>query len=314
MKLKALSNYDGDKSTRFGDCILIYDLTSMIVYDCGHGKHAEYVESFLQKNVTITSVSIVVSHNDSDHTNGVCSLLEWLSDQGKYNVTVYTHQYLKHSSTILKKVDDGRRNKDSISQAILIEFDNIKKIIEKAQELNISAQEALDGVCISTCTIVGPTADEFTDVATKAIDNRVDNKIGEGDAAETVMNAASVQLKCTLDDGKTLLLCGDASPDYLKNLMTYDIIQLPHHGQGDDAKAIFGVLGGHAYSKDYLISDNTGSAPNSGGSEDIVKYMKDERYRQAYNTKDKIIDLPIDRSSAHSISKRRTSLGDLDSI
>lgn len=33
MKLKALSNYDGDKSTRFGDCILIYDLTSMIVYD-----------------------------------------------------------------------------------------------------------------------------------------------------------------------------------------------------------------------------------------------------------------------------------------
>ena len=118
MKLKALSNYDGDKSTRFGDCILIYDLTSMIVYDCGHGKHAEYVESFLQKNATITSVSIVVSHNDSDHTNGVCSLLEWLSDQGKYKVTVYTHQYLKHSSTILKKVDDGRRNKDSISQLI----------------------------------------------------------------------------------------------------------------------------------------------------------------------------------------------------
>ena len=29
MKLKALSNYDGDKSTRFGDCILIYDLICM---------------------------------------------------------------------------------------------------------------------------------------------------------------------------------------------------------------------------------------------------------------------------------------------
>ena len=53
MKLKALSNYDGDKSTRFGDCILIYDLTSMIVYDCGHGKHAEYVESFLQKTLLL---------------------------------------------------------------------------------------------------------------------------------------------------------------------------------------------------------------------------------------------------------------------
>lgn len=71
---------------------------------------------------------------------------------------------------------------------------------------------------------------------------------------------------------------------------------------------------GHGKHAEYLISDNTGSSPNSGGSEDIVKYMKDERYRQAYNTKDKIIDLPTDCSSAHSISKRRTSLGDLDSI
>lgn len=59
MKLKALSNYDGDKSTRFGDCILIYDLTSMIVYDCGHGKHAEYVESFLQKNAIAFGVLAV---------------------------------------------------------------------------------------------------------------------------------------------------------------------------------------------------------------------------------------------------------------
>ena len=110
MKLKALSNYDGDKSTRFGDCILIYDLTSMIVYDCGHGKHAEYVESFLQKNATITSVSIVVSHNDSDHTNGVCSLLEWLSDQGKYKVTVYTHQYLEIRNDYTRSKLDEKDN------------------------------------------------------------------------------------------------------------------------------------------------------------------------------------------------------------
>lgn len=42
MKLKALSQYDGDKDTRFGDCILIYNNSSLIVYDCGHIKHAEY--------------------------------------------------------------------------------------------------------------------------------------------------------------------------------------------------------------------------------------------------------------------------------
>jgi glyoxylase-like metal-dependent hydrolase (beta-lactamase superfamily II) len=68
MKLKALSHYDGDMNTRFGDCILLYDSTSLIVYDCGHTKHAEAVEAFLQSNSLISQVHIVVSHNDRDHT------------------------------------------------------------------------------------------------------------------------------------------------------------------------------------------------------------------------------------------------------
>lgn len=50
MKLKALSQYDGDKDTRFGDCILIYNNSSLIVYDCGHIKHAEYVECSIDKD------------------------------------------------------------------------------------------------------------------------------------------------------------------------------------------------------------------------------------------------------------------------
>lgn len=65
---------------------------------------------------------------------------------------------------------------------------------------------------VGTCTIVGPTEDEFIEVAAKAIDSRESDNIGEGDAQETVMNAASVQLKCTLSDKNTILLCGDASP------------------------------------------------------------------------------------------------------
>lgn len=34
MKLKALSHYDEDTDTRFGDCILLYDSSTLIVYDC----------------------------------------------------------------------------------------------------------------------------------------------------------------------------------------------------------------------------------------------------------------------------------------
>ena len=51
MKLKALSHYDNDMDTRFGDCILLYGETSLVVYDCGHSRHAQEVEAFLESIV-----------------------------------------------------------------------------------------------------------------------------------------------------------------------------------------------------------------------------------------------------------------------
>jgi ribonuclease BN (tRNA processing enzyme) len=312
MKLQALSHYSGDMNTRFGDCILIYDNTSLVVYDCGHTKHTEAVEAFLQSNLLISQVHIVVSHNDSDHTDGVCDLLNWLSARSKYTVSVYSHQYLKHVDTILNKIDDGRRNRDSLKQSLLAEFDNIKTIIESAQELGFLAVEALSGTSVGNCTIVGPTIDEFTDVAAKAVDSRDGNKIGEGHAEETVMNAASVQLKCKLDNAENIMLCGDASPSYLHNLNSYDIIQLPHHGQLDDAQAIFDELK-DSYNKTYLISDNTGSGATSGGSDKLIQYMKDECYNPALNTKNGVLFIPKNGfGSVTSIKSQGVKLGEMD--
>lgn len=119
MKLKALSHYDNDMDTRFGDCILLYGETSLVVYDCGHSLHAQEVESFLEKHRAIKNVNVVVSHNDSDHTDGVCELLDWLKDNGKYTVRVFTHQYLKYVDEILDKVDDGRRNRESDRKSVV---------------------------------------------------------------------------------------------------------------------------------------------------------------------------------------------------
>lgn len=138
MKLRALSHYDGDKDTRFGDCIMVYDNSSLIVYDCGHKKHAEYVESFLLENSSIVSVHIVVSHNDSDHTNGVCELLEWLSLWHKYTVRVYTHQYLKHVDAIIDKVDDGRRNRESLKKLYWQSSIISKRLLKKPKNSIIS--------------------------------------------------------------------------------------------------------------------------------------------------------------------------------
>jgi len=310
MKLKALSHYDGDIDTRFGDCILIYDSASLVVYDCGHTKHAEAVKGFLQSNLSISQVHIVVSHNDSDHTNGVIDLLGYLYSK-KYTVTVCTSLYLKSAKKVLELLDDDRRKLPATKQHILETFDKIKDIVEKAQEYKFTIKDATINTVVSSCSIVGPTEDEFVTVVAQAIEDDTVTQI-EG---ETVMNAASVQLKCKLDNAQTILLCGDASPSYLHNLDSYDIIQLPHHGQLDNAQAIFEELK-DPYNKTYFVSDNTGSGATSGGSDKLVQHMKDEKYSAAYNTKNGVVDLPKNVTTGEKTPspQRREYYGDLDSI
>ena len=307
MRLKALSHYNGDMDTRFGDCILLYDSTFLVVYDCGHIQHASEVEKFLRKNTLISQVYIVISHNDSDHTDGVESLMEYLHSNG-YDVTVYSSLYLKSARKVLELLDDGRRTLPATKQHILETFDNIKNIIEKAHGYGFSIKNATVGTKVLSGSIVGPTEDEFAAVVAQAIESDNVTKID----GETVMNAASVQLKYKLDNAETILLCGDASPAYLHYLDNYDLIQLPHHGKLDNAVEIFDVLK-DSYSKTYLISDNTGSGATSGGSDKLVEYMENEHYSPALNTKNGVVSIP---NSAYGYkSNNRTQgvkLGEMD--
>lgn len=303
MKLKALSHYNGDTDTRFGDCIMISNSTQLIVYDCGHDNHAEAVGNFLRNNTSVKEVHIVVSHNDSDHTDGIIPLMDYLASEG-YETTLYTSLYLKHASEVERLLDDGRRNKKSICDHILEIFSNIAEIVEKAQEYGFSVKDAIKGVTLATAEIVGPLEDEFVEVVAKAIEEDGTGTIN----GETVMNAASVQLKFTLDNQNKVLLCGDAAPQYLKNLNSYDVIQFPHHGQYKDGVEILDCLGDESYSKEYLISDNTGSGKTSGGSGELVGYMKEENYKTAYNTLNGIVSLPI-QSTASSTTTKGVRLG-----
>ena len=289
MKLRALSHYGTDTDTRFGDCILLYDATTLVVYDCGHNDHAKTVEDFLKASTFISTVYIVVSHNDSDHTAGIIGLLEYLSEN-KYDVTVYSSLYLKSARTVLKQFDDGRRKLDATKEHILSTFDKIKDIVKKAEELGFGVENAIANATFAGCRIVGPTEEEFSEVVAKAIkDGEVSHIEGE-----TVMNAASVQLKCTLDGQQNILLCGDASPSYLHNLDNYQLIQLPHHGKLDSATEIFKKLR-DPYTKQFLVSDNTGSGATSGGSDALVDYMRDEYMTPAHNTRNGIVNLPKSR-------------------
>ncbi len=306
MKLKALSHYNGDKDTRYGDCIIISNSTQLIVYDCGHEKHAEEVGNFLRNNPLIQDVYIVISHNDSDHTDGIIPLMNYLLNQG-YQAKIYTSLYLKYVSEIEDLLNDGRRSKKSICDNILNVFDRFAEIIQKAEEFGFSVMDAKKGVTFSRAEIVGPLKEEFVEVVAKAIKEDGTGTIN----GETIMNAASVQLKVVLEDDSKVLLCGDAAPRYLKNLNNYDVIQFPHHGQYNDGVEILERLGYESYSKNYLISDNTGSSKTSGGSDELVEYMDKEKYDPAFNTLNDIVLLPDEIINRSFTRGKGVRLGDI---
>ena len=265
LKLKALSHYDGDKETRFGDCILLYDDTSLVVYDCGHERHAEAVSEFLQGKTSIASVSVVVSHDHEDHTGGIEKLFEFLSDT-KHNVTVYTSLYLRDARAVLDILDNGS-TLPATKEHILKIFDNIAAIVNAASELNFTVENAKIGTDVSgtTCKIVGPTENEFAEVVAHAVETDGDGNID----GETVMNAASIQMTCKLDDNKTAFLCGDATPKYLHGIVKYQIIQLPHHGKLSSAEAVFDKIPKETIPNyTFLVSDNTGN--NNGGADELM--------------------------------------------
>lgn len=293
-KLIGLSNY-GDLDTRYGDCALLYDDDELTVYDCGHERHADTVIDFLKGNRSIIDINLVFSHNDCDHTDGAFKLMDWLyNNRNRFsNVNVYTQHHDAYSEEVDKYLDDDRRKVSTIEKAINREFSNILKIRELAEQFGFKNINAEKGVKIGKdIQIAGPLKEKLIETIACAISADEPDKIGEGNAAESVMNAASIQISVTLEDDKKLLLCGDASPDLIVDIKNYDYIQLPHHGQKEDADSILEELGGVlSYNKVFYISDNTGSAENSGGSKETTTTLI--RKRLCYhNTKDKRVMLP----------------------
>ena len=67
------------------------------------------------------------------------------------------------------------------------------------------------------------------------------------------------------------------------------------------------------YNKDYLVSDNTGSGATSGGSDNLVEYMRTEHYSPALNTKNGVVLIP--QNTDKNNSNKRTQgvkLGAMD--
>ena len=70
-------SYKESKEHDFGDCFISDNGNDVVVFDCGSNEHAEKVIEYLENNYGPDKKAIIVlSHNDSDHFNGIPKLIE----------------------------------------------------------------------------------------------------------------------------------------------------------------------------------------------------------------------------------------------
>lgn len=256
-------NYENASTTNYGDCILINTGSELVIYDCGHETHADAVIDYMSKN-GFDRAKLILSHNDSDHFDGILKLLK----EDKISV-IRTTLLLKYKDTILEKIDDKRKTRDSVSQQILDLYDNIAQLSGAPLE---DIYEHPEDLC-DEVSIIGPDFDYMIETVAKRLDGR------EGDTmdGETAVNATSIQTKVQIGT-HSLLLCGDCSFPAIENIVRdYDAMQLPHHGKCKQAEKIFDKKSDQTYSV-YIVSDNTGNT--NGGSDNLITTG-----HRVYNTK-----------------------------
>lgn len=254
MEITFLSSQNySDVTANNGDCILIDTGAELVIFDCGCEEHAERVIKYMRAK-KYSKAKLVLSHNDSDHFNGI----PYLIDKGMIS-DVYTLLLLKYKDELLEKINDKRITRDSLARRIKELFDNISSLSKKVTLRDIFTETL---IC-NNVTIVGPDKEYSLDAVAKRIDNRKGDTIDK----ETIVNAVSTQVKVIIGKQK-LLLCGDSSFEAIRDkLSEYAHIQLPHHGKKEQAEHIFNEKGSIGVT--YYVSDNTGNS--NGGSDDLPK-------------------------------------------
>lgn len=278
-----------DNSQNHGDCIVGIEGKNAVIFDCGSEEHAKKAINILDDH-GIDKAIVILSHNDDDHFKGI----PYLIDEGRVS-KLFTILLLKYKKELLEIIDDGRRNLDSIGDAIKDLYDNIASLSGIVELRDVYADES---ELPSQVKRVGPDLEYMLKAAAKGLDGREGNTID----GETVTNAASVQIKLSIGTAK-ILLTGDCAPDAIPetekgNLSGYSHIQLPHHGKPSLADKIFDMVGQNN-NMIYVVSDNTGNS--NGGSGDL-----NTRGRNVKNTKNGVIDIDTNALGYYNTYTRKT--------
>ncbi len=273
-----------DPSKNNGDCIIVDNGRELVVYDCGCEEHAKQIEKYMKEH-NYSRTNIVLSHNDSDHFDGI----PYLVDQGLVS-NVYTLLLLKYKDELLDLIDDNRRTRESIAKSIEEIYDNIYSLSGRVELKDMFT----DTDVAYNISIIGPDKEYALNAVAKNIDSREGDTIDK----ETIVNAVSTQLSVVIGYKKKLLLTGDSSFKSVEDaIKTHSAIQLPHHGKLEQAESIFEVKDNSTI---YYVSDNTGDS--NGGSDDLRR--KHSRGHIIYNT---INGNQICTDSTLSISRPKSS-------
>ena len=261
MKLIVLSskNYE-NVEVDYGDCFIIDCGANVVVFDCGSETHADKVIEYLDEK-GIDKIDIVLSHNDDDHYKGIPKLI----DQGRVN-KVYTVLLLKYKDEILDKIDDERKTRESLSNQIIEIYDNIKELEGYLGDA-LETPDIYPGV-----KVIGPDKDYLIE----AIAHQLNATEGDQIDGTTIINATSIHLSVELSNQK-ILLTGDAVVEAFEDKMDdYQVVQLPHHGNSNQAEQVFDKMNGKN-DVVYIISDNTGT--KNAGSDSIYEQGLDKGHR-----------------------------------
>ena len=270
IKFLSSSSYTDSENKNYGDCILIDTGNELIIYDCGSTEHADRVIKYMNEH-NYKKAKLILSHNDSDHFNGIPKLLE----EGLLS-EIYTTLLLKYKDDILERIDDQRRNRATVGQQILDLYDNIAQLSGSPL---IDIYENTSPLC-NEVKIIGPDKDYMLDTVAK----RLDGREGNTQDGETAVNATSIQVSVSINNHK-LLLCGDCSYSSIDDkILEFDAIQLPHHGKSKQADQIFSKKS-DLINTLYIVSDNTGST--NGGSDNLN--TKGHRIKNTKNSSDIIV-------------------------
>ena len=242
---------------------------------------------------SFADIAVKVFEQGYDLRHGAAMAIPVLIEDGKVS-EVTTVLLLRYVDDLLERIDDGRKNRDSIKRQITDMYDNIEQLSGNNLKDAFIHTKIADGIEIS-----GPGKDYILDAAAKGLDTT------EGDTidGETITNATSIHAKVKLGN-KYILLTGDSSFESImkEKLDDFEIIQLAHHGKKEIAEKVFEELDDNP-DETYIISDNTGTS--NGGSDKL-----DTKGYKVMNTKDDGM-LSLDENSRSINSSNKGTLNDL---